>query len=547
MSQISESIIDICQGSGMQFRKIGTELYARCPFHDDGKKPNFRVKVEDNSWFCDVCDTGGGPVEFVSKKTGRDKKEVYKEMIQKQNGHTVTANSQGGPKPKIIATYDYTDAMGNMLYQVCRFDPKDFRQRRKGTDGEWIWKLEGVERVLYKLPELLSEKAMLIWIVEGEKDVETLRDIRQVATTNVGGAKKWSDAYSQTLKGKEVAVCGDNDEAGREHAKRIIESLEPYAKAVRHVQIPAGFKDVSDYRKSFDTNVKFAEAMEGLFLNAPVIGVASLPIKSIVELRQEYIEHIKSSKTRLLNLKDWIPALGCVRPLVSGELVSIIGDTGTSKTYVLQQIAYMCKVPTLLFEMELPGALTYERFIGLARSKSGAEVEAIYQREETMDDNDLSHVYTCTKAGLTAAMIESLILKSELKIGVRPVLVEIDYVQLARGEGKSRYERISNFVEEIKIVAKNTGTVVIMVSQIAARDKKSPQVTLHDAKDSGSIENSSGVVIGMWRDEKDANTLCLKVLKCTKGKPSEIIYCNIEERTMWITEKSKIDGQDTIF
>ena len=31
---------------------------------------------------------------------------------------------------KITATYDYTDEKGNLLYQVCRLEPKSFRQRR---------------------------------------------------------------------------------------------------------------------------------------------------------------------------------------------------------------------------------------------------------------------------------------------------------------------------------------------------------------------------------------------------------------------------------
>ena len=39
-------------------------------------------------------------------------------------------------KSRIVATYDYTDADGSLLYQVARYDPKDFRQRRPdGTAG----------------------------------------------------------------------------------------------------------------------------------------------------------------------------------------------------------------------------------------------------------------------------------------------------------------------------------------------------------------------------------------------------------------------------
>src|SRR5262245_61201710 len=47
----------------------------------------------------------------------------------------------------LVATYNYTDENGTLLYQVCRVAPKDFRQRR--ADGSW--NMRGVRRVLYYL------------------------------------------------------------------------------------------------------------------------------------------------------------------------------------------------------------------------------------------------------------------------------------------------------------------------------------------------------------------------------------------------------------
>jgi putative DNA primase/helicase len=37
---------------------------------------------------------------------------------------------------KEVAAYDYHDENGKLLYQVVRFEPKDFRQRR--PNGEWF-------------------------------------------------------------------------------------------------------------------------------------------------------------------------------------------------------------------------------------------------------------------------------------------------------------------------------------------------------------------------------------------------------------------------
>jgi hypothetical protein len=63
------------------------------------------------------------------------------------------------------------DEDGVLLYQVCRFEPKTFRQRRPDGNGGWKWNLNGTRRVLYRLREVLE--APIVFVVEGEKDVET--------------------------------------------------------------------------------------------------------------------------------------------------------------------------------------------------------------------------------------------------------------------------------------------------------------------------------------------------------------------------------------
>lgn len=532
MSSLNLNILTVCQNAGMRFKKQGTEFYAPCPFHADGKRPNFRVSAEKGTWFCDVCNEGGGPVEFIAKKEGRDKKEVFKELVKKNDSSNID------PLGEIVATYDYTDAFGNLLYQVCRYQPKTFRQRRPDGKGGWIWGMEGVERVLYHLTDILKPAAKMVWIVEGEKDVETLRSIGMTATCNVCGAGKWCEAYSEVFQDKdEVILCGDNDAAGRKHMKEVAESVGLKAKAVRVVTLPDKFKDISDFAASFNNRQQFVDALEPITMNSPVmVRGSTLPIKSMADLEAEYIEDVKNQRTRLVKLSRWLPSLGCVRPLVAGELVSIIGDTGIGKTYVLQHIALHAGVPTLLFELELPGSLTFERFVAIARDKHAYEVFNTYDQDKRVEYSDMRDIYTCTKSRLTPEEIEGLILKAELRMGARPTLVLIDYIQLIHTFGKSRYEQISSAVEHLKAVAKNTGTVIILASQVK-RERHSDEITLHDAKESGSIENSSGVVIGIWKDaDAGRKIIKLRVLKNTKGIPSTLITCNIAD-SMRITER----------
>jgi len=109
----------------------------------------------------------------------------------------------------VVAEYDYTDEAGVLLYQVLRYEPKDFRQRYPDGFGGWTWK-KGARQVLYHLTEVLD--AAIVFVVEGEKDVEALRERGFVATTAAGGAKApWIPAFTDALRGREVIIwpeCG---------------------------------------------------------------------------------------------------------------------------------------------------------------------------------------------------------------------------------------------------------------------------------------------------------------------------------------------------
>ena len=50
-----------------------------------------------------------------------------------------------------------------------------------------------------------------VWIVEGEKDVERLETLGLLSCTNLGGAVKWKDRYSEVFKGRHCLLIPDND------------------------------------------------------------------------------------------------------------------------------------------------------------------------------------------------------------------------------------------------------------------------------------------------------------------------------------------------
>jgi hypothetical protein len=111
---------------------------------------------------------------------------------------------------------------------------------------------EPASRVLYRLPEVIEAvgKGYPIFIVEGEKDVETLRNLDLPATTNPGGAGKWRDEYTEALKGASlVVILPDNDDSGRDHAQDVAERVFDVVEQVIIVELPglAEKEDVSDW------------------------------------------------------------------------------------------------------------------------------------------------------------------------------------------------------------------------------------------------------------------------------------------------------------
>ena len=173
---------------------------------------------------------------------------------------------------RIVATYDYRDAAGDLLFQVVRFDPKDFRQRRPDGNGGWIWELGDTPRVLYRLPELLqADPRQWVWIVEGEKDVDNLAALGLVATCNPGGAGKWGKlADDSALHGRRVAAIPDKDDPGRRHEQDVAARLTGKAAEVRTVTLPGPSKDVSDWIAAGGTAAQLLALLEAPASQEPV-------------------------------------------------------------------------------------------------------------------------------------------------------------------------------------------------------------------------------------------------------------------------------------
>jgi P4 family phage/plasmid primase-like protien len=222
----------------------GKGFICRCPAHDD-KTPS--LSISENCEKILLHCHAGCPPEAICAALGLKLSDLF------------TGN---GSPARIVATYPYHDAAGKLLFEVVRYDPKDFKQRRPDAtaiDG-WIWNTKGVEKVLFRLPEILRDiqSGKSIFICEGEKDALAMAEHGFSATCNPGGAGKWRDDYAAWFDGaKAVCIIADKDEPGRKHAVAVAVNLRGKVQSVKVIELPdvAGHpvKDTHDFFKAGGT------------------------------------------------------------------------------------------------------------------------------------------------------------------------------------------------------------------------------------------------------------------------------------------------------
>lgn len=207
-------------------RQSDGSFLAYCPAHADKKTLSLHVSQKEDRILL-KCFAGCTP-QSICESLKIEMSDLFVEEKQ--------------PEKRIVATYDYTDEQGNILYQKVRYEPKDFRQRHQ-VNGEWVWSLNGIRRVLYRLPEVL--KAETVYLVEGEKDVDNLRKQGVIATT-AGSAQDWRPEMAESLAGKKIIIIPDNDTAGFACAKTEVKALKDRAKEITCIMLD-GHKDISDW------------------------------------------------------------------------------------------------------------------------------------------------------------------------------------------------------------------------------------------------------------------------------------------------------------
>jgi AAA domain/CHC2 zinc finger len=292
-------------GRKVKLKRVGQEFVGLSPFQQENS-PSFTVNDAKGFYHDFSSGKHGDHFDFIQETEGCDFPQAVKRVAEiggiplppeaENRAATIRDGADERPEPpfepdaggaradgpgthlttprEITKTYDYTDAGGALVYQVCRSEwleegkrKKTFMQRRPAPGGGWIWGLSagdflkgrdgdwyqatdkrieqwhGAERAtftdaaqhgLYRLVEFNELKSGdPVFILEGEKDVDTARAWELVATTNSGGARHWRADHAALFAGLDVVIPIDNDKAGRERGDIIARSLRKIARSVR--------------------------------------------------------------------------------------------------------------------------------------------------------------------------------------------------------------------------------------------------------------------------------------------------------------------------
>jgi DNA primase len=238
-----------------------------CPFHNE-KTPSFSVKFDSNKnkwiWKCfGACNESGDAIDFIKKYKGLGfieakkylgldtKKNEVENEIDKVNGYIQwqMKNPELRKNDKLLGIFPFVDKNNKVLYFKAKFlkpnGKKELSYYHINEDGKVKNTRIGKEVPYnyYNVTKALSENKDIV-VVEGEKDVNTLRSRGYTATSLKGFAKN-TDFDFEVFRDSKIIFCGDTGEAGDKYLEQVKGYLLEIVKEFKVVDLP-GIEKLGD-------------------------------------------------------------------------------------------------------------------------------------------------------------------------------------------------------------------------------------------------------------------------------------------------------------
>lgn len=491
-------------------RKSGQGWEAFCPAHPDREKRSLSVGVADDGKIllrCFVGCTAGAIVTALQLR--------QRDLFPEKDPRPDLARAE------IECAYDYVDERGTVLYQTIRFKPKAFRPRRPDGQGGWTWNLQGVRRVVYRLPALAE--ATCVYLCEGEKDADALAAWGLASTTTQGGAAQWHDEYIGQFKAltvEGIVILPDNDEAGAEYAAKATASLMAAGFRVKVVRLPglAHKGDVFDWIAAGGTREALRAIIdETPWLQAPQSAAAtSVHLGVVLDELLATLDHPETPAvaTPFADLTDMLNG-----GLGAGELCYLGAFAGIGKTaLMIEWTRYAAKHGTavLVLSREMTNLAVARRLVA-----QEAEISAAGLKRGVLGDGDRSALTTrlpkmrqlpiwLNQVAVSFPELDREI--ASFASSPRLGLLVVDYLQLLRAEpaeGRGRRDRrleIEAVSRGLKELALRYRLPVICASSMARPPRapagkkpseRRPEIDL--LRESGELEHDADIVLLLHR------------------------------------------------
>ncbi|KQS95362.1 AAA family ATPase [Rhizobium sp. Leaf386] len=485
-----------------------------------GKNGSVSVDLSKSTFYDHEDQIGGGVLDLLRAFKGFSKGEAVAWLVdegflesrenpvaKREDPVAVPGGFPDFMDPKPIAFYQYFDPAGQLAYQVLKF-PKSatrrFMQRRPHPAGGWVWGLQAGEyarskvpkgevanwwkakedkkyearenlqdavRYLYNLAAIRGLKQSgggTVFLMEGEKDAETVKAWGYVATTNVGGAKYWIPEFDDELADLDIIICNDNDDTGRNRVQARAAALRGKAASVRVIDIAKHWAecpdkgDITDWKEKGGGN---AQRFDALIKSAPA-WIPEAPRSSFHAMTWNDLEQPGQDLEYLV-----------YGMLTIGDRSMLAGPSGSGKTFLATHLA-MCvaRGQEFLGRAVQQGGVIYQAGEGARGLKK--RIKAYRTHFKVPENEDVpfvllpSRVDLFSKDGDTQKLIDEINAWKPVMSHPLQMVVIDTFSKATAGADENSGKDVSIILENVDRISAECGVHVMIVHHLNADGKK---------------------------------------------------------------------------
>lgn len=467
-----------------------------CGYHEDDKKRGAKKKVAQIPMIDGLV--AALPDRNISDRTCRF--YDYKRGVD-----------QNGP----VSIINYKDNFGNTI-----------AQKIKGEGKRIYWTGDNSKISLYGRHLYAPNDNTFITVTEGEEDAlavaQTCGTQFPVVSVPNGAAaarKAIKENLDYLIGFKHVVLCFDSDEAGRKATQDCVDLFEPGKVKVAHLPL----KDACDMLKTGQEST-----LKSALFNAQEMRPDG--IVALGDLREQILAPIESGDPF-----PWPGMNNLTNGVKGGQLIIVMGGTGTGKTDWLSEIALHHAINNKknvgIMSFEQQPVQTAQRLIGKLIGVRLHKPGAIYEVSEV--DRALGKLEDKVFLYQQFGAIPFERVKDKLRYYVKAeeckliILDNLTSIQAALDMKSDERRQIDKIVLELASLTHELGCTILLACHLAnptSKDESSKtwaqgrMVRETDARGSGAIGMAANYMIGLERnklaeDPEERNILTVRFVK----------------------------------